>query len=44
METFSAEKGLVVTKDREGEELVNGKWILFMPLWKWLLRGKNREH
>jgi predicted AAA+ superfamily ATPase len=34
METFSAEKGLVVTKDREGEELVDGKWIVFVPLWK----------
>jgi predicted AAA+ superfamily ATPase len=43
METFSAEKGLVVTKDREGEELVDGKWIVFVPLWKWLLSGENRE-
>ncbi len=40
METFSVEKGLVVTKDREGEELVDGKWIVFVPLWKWLLEGR----
>lgn len=41
METFSVEKGLVVTKDREGEELVDGKWIVFVPLWKWLLEGRR---
>ena len=41
METFSVEKGLVVTKDREGEELVDGKWIVFVPLWKWLLEGRK---
>jgi len=41
METFLAEKGVVVTKDREGEELVDGNWIVFVPLWKWLMWGRK---
>ncbi len=29
---------LVITWDYESEEIVNGKKIKFMPLWKWLLK------
>jgi predicted AAA+ superfamily ATPase len=28
---------LVITNDKEGEEKVEGKKIIFIPLWKWLL-------
>lgn len=38
MEEFKLKKGLILTKDFEKEERVKGKKILFVPLWKWLLR------
>ena len=37
MDVFSVKRGFVVTKDKEGEELIDGKLIVFVPLWKWLL-------
>ena len=30
--------GLIITKDREKVEIVDGIKINFMPLWKWLLK------
>jgi hypothetical protein len=38
METFGLENGLVITEDVEGEEIVAGKKIHYVPLWKWLLK------
>ncbi|HUV81502.1 MAG TPA: ATP-binding protein [archaeon] len=37
MDVYSIDNGLVVTKDLEHEELVDGKHIGYVPLWKWLL-------
>jgi len=37
MDVYSIDNGLVVTKDLEHEELVDGKHIEYVPLWKWLL-------
>lgn len=37
MDNFEVKGGLVVTKDREVEEVVDGKHIEFVPLWRWLL-------
>jgi hypothetical protein len=37
MEEFKLKKGLLLTSDMEGEEIVDGKTILYLPLWKWLL-------
>lgn len=37
MDIFSVKRGFVVMKDMEGEELIYGKLIVFVPLWKWLL-------
>lgn len=31
---------LVITEDYEGEETIKGKKISYIPLWKWLLKGK----
>jgi len=28
---------IVLTWDDEGSEVVNGKEVIFMPLWKWLI-------
>jgi len=39
MEEFGLKEGLVLTEDFEGEEEVDGKRIVYRPLWKWLLRG-----
>ncbi len=42
MNIFSVKRGFVVTKDIEGKELIDGKLIVFVPLWKWLLeRGDH---
>ena len=34
---FGLKEGLIITKDFEAEEKVQGKTIKFVPLWKWLL-------
>ncbi len=35
-------KNNIKKKDMEGEELIDGKLIVFVPLWKWLLeRGDH---
>ena len=28
---------LIITEDKEGEEMINGKKVDYIPLWKWLL-------
>ena len=38
MEEFRLKECLIITEDDEGEEIVKGKKIKFIPLWKWLLR------
>ncbi|MCZ7372542.1 MAG: ATP-binding protein [Candidatus Methanoperedens sp.] len=37
MEVFKLKEGLMITGDFEGEEAVNGKNLVYKPLWKWLL-------
>lgn len=37
MDGFGLKEGLVITEDFEGEERVDGRRILYRPLWKWLL-------
>lgn len=39
MKEFRLKEGLVLTGDFEGEEKVDGRRILYKPLWKWLLGG-----
>jgi len=34
---FKLKKGIIITKDKEGERTVRGVKIKFIPLWKWLL-------
>lgn len=36
---LSCRERLVITWDYEGTELVDGRSVSFVPLWKWLLRG-----
>jgi len=38
LEEFNINKGLIITRDYEGIEEVEGKKIEFVPLWKWLLK------
>jgi len=35
---FGLKEGLVLTEDFEDEEEVDGKRIVYRPLWKWLLQ------
>ncbi len=37
MNEFKLKEGLVITEDYDSEEMINGKKIKFMPLWRWLL-------
>lgn len=39
MKEFKLKKGLIITSDYEGLEIINRKEIRFIPLWKWLLKG-----
>jgi len=39
MEGFGLKEGLVLTEDFEGGEEIDGKRIVYRPLWKWLLAG-----
>lgn len=41
MKEFGLKKGLIITRDYEAEEKVEGKIIKFVPLWKWLLETKT---
>ena len=35
---FNLESGLIITEDYEGEEIVENKRIIYLPLWLWLLK------
>jgi len=37
MEKFNLLKGLIITQDYESKKIIDGKEIVFVPLWKWLL-------
>lgn len=37
MNEFELETGLIITDEKEGEEIIKEKEIIFQPLWKWLL-------
>lgn len=39
LEEFNLKEGLVITEDFEGSENIEGKIIVYKPLWKWLLYG-----
>lgn len=39
-EFFKIKKGIIITGDFEGEELIEGVKIEYVPLWKWLLYSK----
>lgn len=38
MSSFKFSKCIIITKDIEKKEKINGKEMRFIPLWKWLLR------
>jgi len=38
-EEFNCGNLLVITWEFEGGEMVDGKKIIYEPLWKWLLKG-----
>lgn len=37
MEAFNLDSGIVITEDMEDVEEMDGKQILFVPIWKWFL-------
>ena len=39
MDEFGLREGLIITEDIEREEEIEGRRIVFMPLWKWLLKA-----
>lgn len=38
MDAFKLKEGLIITEDKEEEERIDGREIVYMPLWKWLLK------
>lgn len=40
-EEFGCENLLIVTWEYEGEDINNGKKIVYKPLWKWLLEERS---
>ena len=38
MDAFKLKEGLILTNTFEGREKIDGKNIVYLPLWKWLLR------
>ncbi len=41
MDELKLKEGLIITGDKEGRENVNGKWVTYKPLWKWLFCEKR---
>ena len=39
LKDFSVDAGYVVTIDAEADEMMGGRQVVFMPLWRWLLRN-----
>lgn len=37
MTELKMESGIIITKDQEGEEIIDGKKIKIIPIWRWLL-------
>lgn len=37
MDAFQLNAGLIITEDMEEEERIDGREIVYMPLWKWLI-------
>lgn len=37
MRALKLKEGVIITEDKEGEETIEGKKIVYRPLWKWLL-------
>ena len=39
LDKFVVDTGYVITKNRDSEEMVDDKRIVYIPLWKWLLES-----
>jgi len=37
MNVFKLKEGFIITEDKEGEETIDDRKIIYKPLWKWLL-------
>ena len=38
MQEFKLREGIIITEDYEGEEIAEDKKIVYIPLWKWLIK------
>ena len=41
LKKFNLDDGLIITGDSEAEEYIEGKQIIYKPLWKWLLEQEK---
>ncbi len=41
LKKFKINRGLIITEDYEAEEIIEGKKVKFIPLWKWLLQERE---
>ncbi|NQZ85190.1 MAG: ATP-binding protein [Nanoarchaeales archaeon] len=42
MKEYNLDEGLILTQDEESEEIIEGKKITIMPVWKWSLGKLNK--
>ncbi len=40
---FKLKQGLIITEDKEEEEKIHNKRIVYIPLWKWLLKSSKHK-
>ena len=41
MKRFKVDEGEVISKDKSGEEIIDGKKVIYKPLWKFLLEEEK---
>jgi len=37
MDELNLKEGLLITEEKQGREEIDGKWVTYKPLWKWLV-------
>lgn len=42
MEKYNLKEGLILTEDEQGEEIIDNKRIIIIPIYKWLLEKLNK--
>ncbi|MGC8817574.1 MAG: ATP-binding protein [Candidatus Hadarchaeum sp.] len=44
MKEFGLKEGLILTFDKQREETVDGRKIIYMPVWRWMMKTEDVDH